>query len=90
MGYARKALVSLSVTPYCHVVSHCVRRAWLWGFDEYAGKAALALPCARGIRTPVHQTTRTARTGLSTGVTACVDVHHRRLRRTGSASSTQL
>jgi REP element-mobilizing transposase RayT len=38
MGYARKALVSLSDTPYYHVVARCVRRAWLWGFDEYAGR----------------------------------------------------
>ena len=38
MGYARKSLVSLSDTPYYHVVARCVRRAWLWGFDEYAGK----------------------------------------------------
>ena len=38
MGYPRKALVSLSDTPYYHVVARCVRRAWLWGFDEYAGK----------------------------------------------------
>jgi hypothetical protein len=38
MGYARKALVSLNDTPYYHVVARCVRRAWLWGFDDYAGK----------------------------------------------------
>ena len=38
MGYARKSLVSLQDTPYYHVVSRCVRRAWLWGVDEYAGK----------------------------------------------------
>jgi REP element-mobilizing transposase RayT len=38
MGYARKALVSLNDTPYYHVIARCVRRAWLWGFDEYAGK----------------------------------------------------
>jgi REP element-mobilizing transposase RayT len=38
MTYARKSLVSLRETPYYHVVARCVRRAWLWGFDEYAGK----------------------------------------------------
>ena len=38
MGYARKNLVSLQDTPYYHCVARCVRRAWLWGFDEYAGK----------------------------------------------------
>jgi REP element-mobilizing transposase RayT len=38
MGYPRKSLVCLNDTPYYHVVGRCVRRAWLWGFDEYAGK----------------------------------------------------
>lgn len=38
MGYARKNLVSLQDTPYYHCVARCVRRAWLWGIDEYAGK----------------------------------------------------
>ena len=38
MTYARKTLVSLQDTPYYHVVARCVRRAWLWGMDEYAGK----------------------------------------------------
>jgi REP element-mobilizing transposase RayT len=38
MGYARKSLICLNDTPYYHVISRCVRRAWLWGVDEYAGK----------------------------------------------------
>jgi REP element-mobilizing transposase RayT len=38
MGYARKNQVSLQDTPYYHCIARCVRRAWLWGVDEYAGK----------------------------------------------------
>ena len=38
MGYARHSLVCLNDTPYYHVIARCVRRAWLWGFDEYAGR----------------------------------------------------
>jgi REP element-mobilizing transposase RayT len=36
MTYARKARISLQDTSDYHVTSRCVRRAWLWGFDEYA------------------------------------------------------
>lgn len=38
MTYARKTQISLKDTPYYHCVARCVRRAWLWGYDEYAGK----------------------------------------------------
>ena len=38
MTYPRKSLVSIKETPYYHCVARCVRRAWLWGVDEYAGK----------------------------------------------------
>jgi hypothetical protein len=38
MGYARKLQISLSETPYYHCVARCVRRAWLRGLDQYAGK----------------------------------------------------
>lgn len=38
MTTARKALICLNATPYHHVVARCVRRAWLWGVDQYAGR----------------------------------------------------
>jgi REP element-mobilizing transposase RayT len=38
MTYPRESLICLQATPYYHVVSRCVRRSWLWGVDEYAGK----------------------------------------------------
>jgi REP element-mobilizing transposase RayT len=38
MGYPRQSQVCLNDTPYYHVIARCVRRAWLWGFDEYAGR----------------------------------------------------
>jgi len=38
MGYARHSLICLNDTPYYHVIARCVRRAWLWGVDEYTGR----------------------------------------------------
>ena len=38
MGYARKNLISLQNTPYYDCIARYVRRAWLWGHDDYAGK----------------------------------------------------
>ena len=38
MTYPRHRLISLQDTPYYHCVARCVRRAWLWGFDEYASR----------------------------------------------------
>jgi len=46
MTTPRHTQVSLKDTPYYHCVARCVRRAWLWGVDKYAGKAAHAHPCA--------------------------------------------
>ena len=38
MGYARQYQVSLKDTPYYHCMARCVRRAWLYGYDQYARK----------------------------------------------------
>ncbi|MCJ8305344.1 transposase, partial [Shewanella sp.] len=38
MARARGSLIDLSATPYYHVVSRCVRRAYLCGEDKYSGK----------------------------------------------------
>jgi hypothetical protein len=50
MTYARKNLISLNDTPYYHVVARCVRRAWLWGFNEYAGRDYSQRSCSE----PLH------------------------------------
>ena len=38
MTRPRKALISIADTPYYHVTSRCVRRAYLCGVDHYSGQ----------------------------------------------------
>ncbi|GAB0149855.1 hypothetical protein McPS_25950 [Marichromatium sp. PS1] len=39
MTRPRAALISLSDTPWYHVVTRCVRRAYLCGFDRLTGRS---------------------------------------------------
>jgi hypothetical protein len=39
MTRPRKALISLADTPYYHIISRCVRRAYLCGADHYSGQS---------------------------------------------------
>jgi hypothetical protein len=34
----RAPVARVATGQYYHVVARCVRRAWLWGVDEYAGR----------------------------------------------------
>jgi hypothetical protein len=39
MTTARKQLISFEDTPYYHIVSRCVHRSFLCGFDKHSNKS---------------------------------------------------
>ena len=48
MTYPRSHLIDFETPQYCHLVSRCVRRAWLCGVDGFDGTLIRASPGVGG------------------------------------------